>query len=110
MGSASQNDTDTALLEIIAFLHARTAHDFKPYKQGTMRRRIERRMAMAGLKTMGDYLDALRFDPTECDLLAKDLLINVTNFFRDPKSFAFLTREVIPSLVRDQRPDPSLRI
>jgi two-component system CheB/CheR fusion protein len=110
-GAAStRSDAENVLSEIIALLHARTAHDFKPYKHGTLRRRIERRMAMTRIKTLDSYLDALRLDDTEIDLLAKDLLINVTSFFRDARPFAFLARDVIPGVVRDHPPNQSIRI
>ena len=83
------------LPEIIDLLRTKTAHDFTLYKPGTLQRRIERRMAMAAIETddMDRYLDVLRSDAGELDLLAKDLLINVTSFFRDPKVFDFLARE-----------------
>ena len=59
---------------------------------------------------MDRYLQMLRDDPGELDLLAKDLLINVTSFFRDPKVFDFLAESVIPDLVADQPADQPLRI
>jgi len=108
--SVANDDAEPIISEIIALLHARSGNDFKPYKQGALRRRIERRTAMAGLKTPGGYLAALRADAAELDLLAKDLLINVTSFFRDPKSFEFLATDLIPAIVRDHRTDQSLRV
>jgi two-component system, chemotaxis family, CheB/CheR fusion protein len=100
------------LAEIIALLRKRTPHDFTLYKQGTLRRRIERRMGMASPATddMGKYLDILHRDPVELDLLAKDLLINVTNFFRDPKVFDVLAERVIPDMLARHSPDRPLRI
>ena len=97
------------LAQIIDLLRTRTAHDFRLYKQGTLQRRIEQRMA---LKTddMALYLQRLRDDPNEIELLAKDLLINVTSFFRDPTVFHFLAEKVIPGLVADQPADQPLRI
>ena len=109
-GGGAGRDDGTAIQEIVAFLHARTGHDFKPYKHGTLRRRIERRMSMRGVKSPGEYLDALRLDAAEVDLLAKDLLIHVTGFFRDDKSFAFVARDVVPGMVREHRLDQTLRI
>ena len=69
-------------------------------------------MAMAAIETndMDRYLELLRSDAGELDLLAKDLLINVTSFFRDPKVFDFLAEKIIPDLVRGQTPDHPLRI
>ncbi len=64
-------------------------------------------MAMAAIKTddMDRYLDILRGDSGELDLLAKDLLINVTSFFRDPQVFDFLAENIVPDLVRSHSPD-----
>jgi two-component system CheB/CheR fusion protein len=111
-GSNSQDAAQDWLPKIIDLLRARTAHDFRLYKPGTLQRRIERRMAMAAVETddMDRYLEILRSDVSELDLLAKDLLINVTSFFRDPKVFDLLAEKIIPDLVRDHSPDRPLRI
>ncbi|MGA3303792.1 MAG: chemotaxis protein CheB [Methylovirgula sp.] len=100
------------LPEIIDLLRTKTAHDFRLYKPGTLQRRIERRMAMAAIETddMDRYLDILRSDANELDRLAKDLLINVTNFFRDPQVFDLLGTKIIPELVSRQTQDHALRI
>ena len=100
------------LPEIIALLRARKSHDFRLYKEGTLRRRIERRMAMAAVESddMARYLDLLRNDPSELDHLATDLLINVTSFFRDPKVFEMLSQKIIVNLVRDHSVDQPLRV
>ncbi len=99
-----------AFTDIIELLAAKTPHDFSLYKQGTLQRRIERRMAMAGLESSGRYLQVLREDSSERDVLAKDLLINVTHFFRDPATFDLLVQTVIPELVRQQTMDRPLRV
>ena len=98
------------LAEIIALLRMKTPHDFAPYKEGTLARRIERRMAMAAISDSGRYLELLRHDAGERDLLAKDLLINVTSFFRDAKAFELLAEAVIPDLVRRRDSDEPIRI
>jgi chemotaxis methyl-accepting protein methylase len=69
-------------------------------------------MAMATIETddMDRYLEILRTDASQLDVLAKDLLINVTSFFRDPKVFDLLAETIIPDLVRDHSPDRPLRI
>ena len=107
-----QAEVSDWLLEIIDLLRAKTAHNFSLYKSGTLERRIERRMAMAGIEAgqTSRYLAALRGDPRELGFLAKDLLINVTSFFRDPKVFDFLAATVVPELVRAHTPDQPLRI
>jgi two-component system CheB/CheR fusion protein len=100
------------LAPIIDLLRTRTTYDFRLYKPGTLERRIERRLAMAGIEAgqIDRYLDLLASDPLEPERLAKDLLINVTSFFRDPKVFDHLAERVIPELIRTCTADQPLRI
>jgi two-component system CheB/CheR fusion protein len=111
-GLGSQDDARDRLPEIIDPLLTKTAHNFTLYKQGTLRRRIERRMGLAAIEVhdMNRYLKLLHSDPRELELLAKDLLINVTSFFRDPKVFDFLAEKIIPDLIGSQTPDHILRV
>jgi two-component system, chemotaxis family, CheB/CheR fusion protein len=111
-GSVPQDSARDWLSDILDLLRTKTAHDFKLYKHGTLRRRIERRMAMAAVETgnMGRYLEILRSDASELDLLAKDLLINVTSFFRDRNVFDLLAEKIIPDLVGNHTPDRPIRI
>ena len=111
-GLGSQDDAHDRLPEIINLLLPKTAHNFTLYKQSTLRRRIERRMRLATIEVhdMNRYLKLLHSDPRELDLLAKDLLINVTSFFRDPKVFDFLSETIIPDLIANRPPDHTLRI
>ena len=101
---------EQAFADIIDLLAAKTPHNFSLYKQGTLQRRIERRMAMAGLADSAGYLKVLRKNSSERELLAKDLLINVTHFFRDPAAFDVLSEKIIPELVRQQTLDRPLRV
>jgi two-component system CheB/CheR fusion protein len=109
-GSPPQDGAQDWLPTIIDLLRTKTAHDFTLYKQGTLQRRIERRMAAVETDDMDRYLEILRSDTSELDLLAKDLLINVTSFFRDPKVFDLLAEKIVPDLVRSQAPDHPIRI
>ncbi len=108
-GLASDDDPPDLFAEIVDLLRRKTAHDFALYKPGTLLRRIERRMTLAGADDSARYLDMLRQNPAELELLAKELLINVTSFFRDPKAFELLAEEVIPDLVRRHPADRPLR-
>jgi two-component system CheB/CheR fusion protein len=110
-GIADERSPDW-LAAIIELLRTRTVHDFSYYKSGTLQRRIERRMAMASIETdgIGGYLKMLEGDSVERDLLAKDLLINVTSFFRDPEVFDRLAETIIPELIRARAADQPLRI
>ena len=111
-GSTAQDKTPNWLQEIIDLLRTNSPHDFGLYKRGTLQRRIERRMAICALQMddMGAYLEILKGNASELELLAKDLLINVTSFFRDPKVFEFLAEKIVPDLVRGHSADQPLRI
>ena len=108
----SRESVQAVLPKIIDLLRTTTVHDFTLYKHGTLERRVERRMAMAATKTKtaSEYLALLLRDSNERDQLSRDLLINVTGFFRDPPVFDFLEKSVIPDLVRDHDLDRPLRI
>ncbi len=110
--SARQSKPHDALSKIIALLRTNTAHDFTLYKMGTLQRRIERRMAMASIPSteMARYLTILKKDSVELNLLAADLLINVTSFFRDPEVFELLAATIVPDIIRQHPEDQPLRI
>jgi two-component system, chemotaxis family, CheB/CheR fusion protein len=111
-GLTAPDDKSDWLHEIIELLRSKTGHDFRLYKPGTLRRRIERRMAMVPIESggMDRYLALLRSDSRELEFLAKDLLIHVTSFFRDPKVFDVLADRIIPDLIRRHNSDQPLRI
>ena len=110
--SPAPEATADRLPDIIELLRTRTAHDFTLYKPGTLKRRVERRMAMAalGINDIDHYVDTLTNDPAEIEQLAKDLLIHVTGFFRDPAVFEALTATIVPELLRGKQTDNTLRI
>jgi two-component system CheB/CheR fusion protein len=87
-----------ALTKICLLLRDATRHDFSQYKQSTLVRRIERRMALHQIERQEDYVRYLQREPSEVQALFRDLLIGVTSFFRDPEAFAVLENEVIPRL------------
>jgi two-component system CheB/CheR fusion protein len=99
-----------ALGEILEVMREATGIDFSSYREKTVQRRIARRLALRNVSSLADYLKLLRTDAGERDLLRQDLLISVTNFFRDPKSFEALTALVFPALVRDRPPGAVIRI
>jgi two-component system CheB/CheR fusion protein len=89
------------LEKVIRLLREQTPHDFTLYKPGTLERRIARRLGLAGLgaSEMDRYIEMLRTDRKEREMLTEDLLINVTSFFRDPKIFETLADSVIPEII-----------
>ncbi len=94
--------TDGALKKIFILLRAQTGHDFSHYKPSTIQRRIERRMAVHQVEAIDSYVKYLQQTPAEVEALFRDLLIGVTNFFRDPEAFRVLEVEVIPKLFADR--------
>ena len=110
--SAASTPVPNVLPEIVELLRTKTAHDFRLYKPGTLNRRIGRRMAMAGTggTTMRNYLDVLKGNVKELHLLAADLLINVTAFFRDKYIFDFLGATIVPGIVHDRQIGKPIRI
>jgi PAS domain S-box-containing protein len=99
-----------ALREIFTHLRVRTGHDFSNYKQATLLRRIERRMNVRSLSDLPGYATFLHHNPEESQALLKDLLISVTNFFRDKKPFQALEHDVLPALFYNKKPDDAVRI
>ena len=109
-GAAPANeDDDKSLSEIIELLRTRTSRDFTHYRKPTLLRRIRRRMATAGIEDIAAYISILREDSSEPEQLAKDFLIHVTSFFRDPGAFEGLAKTVIPELVQRSE-DPPIRV
>lgn len=93
------------LRRIVAFLRARTGHDFSSYKRATVMRRVLRRMQVCRTDTVADYADYLLSTPEEAKELFSDLLISVTMFFRDPRAFEALERQAIKPLFDDLDPE-----
>jgi PAS domain S-box-containing protein len=99
-----------ALREIFAQLRSRTGNDFSNYKRATLLRRIERRINIRNLADLPSYVSYLQQNPDESQALLKDLLISVTNFFRDNKTFEALEREVIPQIFKNKTSADEVRI
>jgi two-component system, chemotaxis family, CheB/CheR fusion protein len=93
------------------FLHLRqhTRHDFSHYKPSTLRRRIERRMAIHGIAALAQYADFLRQNIQEIELLFKELLIGVTSFFRDPAVWQQLANVTLPEMLAHRVGEKKLR-
>ncbi len=93
------------LRRIVAFLRARTGHDFSSYKRATVMRHVVRRMQVCRTNTLEAYADYLLTMPEETKELFSDLLISVTMFFRDPGAFAALERLVVGPLFNEMDPE-----
>ena len=87
---------ENSLKKIFIILRDQTGNDFSQYKQNTIARRIERRMAVHGINKMDGYVKFLQQTPVEAEALYRDLLIGVTSFFRDPEAFLAFEKEIVP--------------
>ena len=101
--------TQSALEKVVVLLRAHTGNDFSFYKRNTLYRRIERRMGIHQINKMSAYVRYLQENSQELNLLFKELLIGVTNFFRDPAAWEQLRAQAIPALLADRPPGQALR-
>jgi len=96
--------------KIFTLIRSRTGHDFSNYKVNTIRRRIGRRMAVHHLDHIRDYLKYLKQNESEIDILFKEFLITVTNFFRDPEVFELLEEKYIPEILKERPSHAPVRV
>ncbi|MEI8140089.1 MAG: chemotaxis protein CheB [bacterium] len=101
---------DNALKKIFILLRNKTGHDFSQYKQSTIIRRIERRMAVQQIETIDEYVQFLQIKQAEMESLFRDLLIGVTSFFRDPEAFKAFETLVVPQLFADKPAGSVIRV
>ncbi|MGI8840059.1 MAG: CheR family methyltransferase [Caulobacteraceae bacterium] len=109
-GEGTRQDTASHLAAIMTALRARSGHDFGQYKEKTLVRRLQRRMQVLQLDTPAAYVTRLREQPEELDLLFRELLIGVTQFFRDPAAFEALASRVLNPLAAGKGADDEIRI
>ncbi|HTV16965.1 MAG TPA: chemotaxis protein CheB [Acidobacteriaceae bacterium] len=98
------------LEKILSLLQSRTGVNFTHYKKPTVRRRLARRMALNHLEKQAAYLKLLEERPAEVDALFDDLLITVTDFFRDADTFAALTEKAFPAMLKDRSGEDPIRV
>ena len=104
---AGDRDFDAKLSRVFQLLHRTNGIDFSQYKYNTLYRRITRRMVLLKIDKLHDYAEFLQRNPAEIDALYRDILINVTSFFRDPEAFDALKEKVFPRLLDNRaRHDP----
>jgi two-component system CheB/CheR fusion protein len=100
---------EMALRDVLAFLKTKTGHEFGEYKRATVLRRIGRRMQVTETENLETYLAHLRTHPGECEALLQDLLISVTNFFRDKEAFDAL-ETMIPDFFKGKTESDQVRV
>lgn len=106
----TRQDAGGYLAAIFSLLQARCGHDFRSYKEKTFVRRMQRRMQVLQISTPEAYVSRLREQPREVDFLFMELLIGVTQFFRDPAAFEALRTSVLANMVRGKAADEPIRI
>ncbi|MFI9652219.1 chemotaxis protein CheB [Guyparkeria halopsychrophila] len=99
----------TRLAPLLSVLQQHTRHDFSHYKPSSLNRRIERRMAIHRISDLSDYTHFLADNKQEVQMLFRELLIGVTEFFRDPDTWDYLIKDVLPDLIANQPPEQTLR-
>ncbi|AGP36881.1 PAS domain S-box protein [Sorangium cellulosum] len=98
------------LPEICALLLERTGHDFRQYKRTTLIRRVQHRAQVLRATSVADYMALLRREADEPTQLVRDLLIGVTEFFRDPETFEAVREEIVPALFAEREADSPIRV
>lgn len=98
------------ITRILMLLRSITGHDFSLYKESTIARRIERRMLQNDIKDIDAYIRYLKEKPDEVHTLFKELLINVTSFFRDPEAFSVLEEKILPELIKNKPEGYAFRV
>lgn len=103
-------EMDRARDEIYAILRSHSGHDFSGYKTKTFLRRVKRRMQITQLQSITTYIERLKRDPDEVAKLFRDLLINVTSFFRDAEAFKLLEDKIIPQIFEGKSASDAVRV
>src|SRR5260370_25628586 len=96
--------------KIFGLLRARTGSDFSAYKRGTIERRVRRRMVLKKIDKLSEYVKFLQTNRAEVTALYEDLLINFTEFFRDPQTFKVLKKDIFPKVLQHRAPADPIRI
>ena len=109
-GNGHRHDIQEHLAKITSVLHARSAHDFSGYKEPTLIRRLQRRMQVLHIDSASDYVERLRTDQGEVEALFREILIGVTQFFRDPEAFDALKALAIVPLLDAKDEDEPVRV
>lgn len=100
----------SGMSRILMLLRAGTGHDFSLYKKSTIGRRIERRMSQHNIEDTEVYARYLKEHPAEVQSLFKELLINVTSFFRDAEAFVALKQDILPKLLEGKPEEYVFRV
>ena len=106
----AEKKISSSFQRILLLLRSKTGTDFSLYKKNTLLRRIDRRMSLHQIPNMANYATYLQENPREVEILFKELLINVTNFFRDPEAFERLKEDAILPILRERSGTGIIRV
>ncbi len=105
-----RQDMASHLSTISKLLHAKLGHDFGRYKENTLTRRVQRRMQVLQVDTLPEYIEILKTTPVQIELLFREFLIGVTQFFRDPLAFEALEKTALPKLLEHKTDNDTVRV
>lgn len=108
-GETAASTAQPVIDQILTLLFTRTGNDFRNYRRSTLQRRIQRRLGLKSIATLANYKDELRSNSDEAPLLVKDLLINVTSFFRDADAWKTLANLVIAPMMAGRETGATIR-
>ncbi len=106
----TRDKAESQIQKIFLLIRNQIGNDFSHYKRNTIRRRIARRLAVHQIEDLDDYIKLLQESPDEAGILAREMLITVTNFFRDREAWDSLTEQVLRPLVKQKPPETPLRV
>ena len=109
-GIPEAKSRETAIFRIFRMYRQQHNLDFSLYKPATINRRIERRMQLCAMSDIDQYVDRLENDEEEASILYRDLLVEVTHFFRDAEAFQRMRETIIPDLISRSEPDAEIRV
>lgn len=108
-GEATETEAQPLIDQILTVLRTRTGHNFGSYRRSTIQRRIQRRLSLRNIPSLDAYLAELRTNPEEAPQLIKDLLINVTSFFRDAEAWSTFCEQVIAPMIAARETGATIR-
>jgi two-component system, chemotaxis family, CheB/CheR fusion protein len=104
------DESEAGLEALLDYLKRTRGFDFTAYKRATLTRRIQKRLQTVNVEAYGDYVDYLEVHPEEFTHLFNTILINVTDFFRDPPAWEVLARDILPRIVEEKKPNAPIRV
>ena len=104
------DEPDESFETLLRYMRDSRGFDFTGYKRTSLMRRVRRRMDQAGYQTFDEYLDMLQASSDEFTALFNTILINVTDFFRDPDAWEFVRTDIIPAMLAERGPSDPIRV